>query len=330
MTTATEDPKQLLQRFRADFEELREEIEKIVLGQNEVVTATLIALVAGGHVLVEGVPGMGKTLLARTLAEAVSLDFRRIQFTPDLMPADVIGTYVVLEQHGRRRFEFQQGPIFANLLLADEINRSTPKTQSALLEAMAEGAVTVANQSYELPKPFFTLATQSPSDEDGTFPLPATQLDRFMFKLIMPFPPAEALDAILERATSAAKPQAAKVLDGQRVVEMAQLARRVSIAPDVRRFAINVLLATHPQNAAASDSVKRFVAAGSSPRGAQSMILAGKIRAILDGRVNVSTDDLTWAAKPALRHRISLNFEGHAERISADDLIDSALTGAGK
>jgi MoxR-like ATPase len=327
MSTA-DDPKQLIASFRSDFEALRNEVSSIILGQDDVVTATLIALVAGGHVLVEGVPGLGKTLLAKTLADALSLDFRRIQFTPDLMPADVIGTYVVLESQGRRRFEFQQGPIFTNLLLADEINRSTPKTQSALLEGLSEGFVTVSNQSYELPKPFFTIATQSPSDEDGTFPLPATQLDRFLFKLVMPLPAPEALDKILERATSAAKQQAGKVFGGERVVEMSQLARRVTAAPDVRKFAINTLLATHPSSATAPELTKRYVAAGASPRGAQAMILAGKIRAILEGRVNVSIDDLAWAARPALRHRIALNFEGHAERINPDDIITAALATA--
>ena len=324
MSTA-EDPKQQLAQFREDFGQLKEQVEQVVLGQDEVVTATLIALVAGGHVLVEGVPGLGKTLLAQTLADAVDLDFRRIQFTPDLMPADVIGTYVVLESQGRRRFEFQQGPIFGNLVLADEINRATPKTQSGMLEAMSEGAVTVANQSYELPQPFFTLATQSPSDEDGTFPLPATQLDRFMFKLNMPFPAASDLDAILDRATAASQPQAETVLTGARILEMAQLARRVSAAPDVRQAAIKVLLATHPGSDAAPDLVKQYVAAGSSPRGAQAMIMAGKIRAILDGRVNVAVDDIRWAAKPALRHRVALNFEGHAERIDPDQIIDAVL-----
>ena len=321
----TADPKQLLADFRDDFQKLHEQVSSVILGQDEVVTATLIAMVAGGHVLIEGVPGLGKTLLAQTLADAVRLDFRRLQFTPDLMPADVIGTYMVLESQGRRRFEFQQGPIFTNLLLADEINRATPKTQSALLEAMSEGAATVANQSYELPQPFFTLATQSPSDEDGTFPLPATQLDRFMFKLNMPFPDAAALDAILERGTSATQPQAEAVLKGERLVEMAQLARRVKIAPDVRQFAIKVLTATHPNLSGAPEIAQRYVAAGSSPRGGQAMILAGKIKAILDGRVNVSVEDLTWAAKPALRHRISLNFEGHAQRINPDEVIDAAL-----
>ncbi len=324
MSTA-EDPKQMLAQFREDFQNLQSQIGQVVLGQEGIVTATLVALFAGGHVLVEGVPGLGKTLLAKTLSDTLNLEFRRLQFTPDLMPADVIGTYVVLESQGRRRFEFQQGPIFTNLLLADEINRATPKTQSALLEAMSEAAVTVANQSYELPQPFFTLATQSPSDEDGTFPLPATQLDRFMFKLNMPFPGASDLDAILDRATSAARPRAEKVLDAARLIEMSQLARRVKVAPDVRQFAIKVLMGTHPTTDTAPEIVKRYVAAGSSPRGAQAMILAGKIKAILDSRVNVSVEDLTWAAKPALRHRIALNFEGHAERINPDDVIDAAM-----
>ncbi len=322
----TADPKQLLADFREDFAALQQQVTQVVLGQDDVVTATLIAMVAGGHVLIEGVPGLGKTLLAKTIGDAVDLDVRRLQFTPDLMPADVIGTSIVLESQGRRRFEFQQGPIFTNLLLADEINRATPKTQSALLEAMSEGAATVANQSYELPQPFFTLATQSPSDEDGTFPLPATQLDRFMFKLNMPLPDAAALDTILDRGTSAKQPRAETVLKGERLIEMAQLARRVKVAPDVRKFAIGILTATHPGQANSPESVKRYVAAGSSPRGGLAMILAGKIKAILDGRVNVSVDDLRWAAAPALRHRITLNFEGHAERIDPDEIIEAAIS----
>jgi MoxR-like ATPase len=318
---STAELEQQLDQFRADVNALRTQIQRVVVGQDEVIEGAIIALIAGGHVLLEGGPGLGKTLLVRTLADSLDLSFRRIQFTPDLMPADVIGTYVVMESHGRRTFEFQQGPIFTNVLLADEINRATPKTQSALIEGLEEGAVTIANQTYELPDPFFTMATQSSSEAEGTFPLPEKQLDRFLFKLRSAFPTAEQIDEILERTTEPEEPVAKPVLKGERIIEMSQLARQVMIAPEVRRYAIDVVLATRPDQARATPQVKRYVQQGSSPRGAQAMILAGKIRAILAGRVNVSRDDLRQVALPALRHRLALNFEGHAERIDPDAIL---------
>lgn len=275
--------------------------------------------------LIEGVPGLGKTLLARSVADVVDLDFHRIQFTSDLMPADVIGTYVVMEVQGKRKFEFQQGPVFTHVLLADEINRATPKTQAALLEALGEGGVSVANETYPLPEPFFVLATQSPEGGEGTFPLPLTQLDRFFFKLRIPFPTADELDAILERSTGDAPPPAQTVLDRKRLLEMQKLIRQVLVAPEVRAHAVRLLMATHPREQSAVPLAKKFIEQGAGPRGAQAMILAAKVYAVLDGRVHVSRDDLRRAALPALRHRVALNYEGHAEQIEPDRIIREAM-----
>ena len=324
----TENLEQQLDALREDVDKLRQEVSRVIVGQGELIDASLTALIAGGHVLLEGGPGLGKTLLVRTLAGALSLDFRRLQFTPDLMPADVIGTYVVMESHGRRQFEFQQGPIFTNILLADEINRATPKTQSALLEGLEEGGVTVANRTYDLPEPFFTMATQSPGEAEGTFPLPEKQLDRFMFNLRASFPSADELEQILDRTTEASSPAVERVLSAERIVEMSDLARQVLIAPEVRRFAVDALIATHPGHASSPPRVRQFVQQGASPRGAQAMILAGKIRALFAGRVNVSREDIRHVALTALRHRLTLNFEGHAEGIDPDGLIGDALTAA--
>jgi len=286
----------------------------------------LTALIAGGHVLLEGVPGLGKTLLVRTLADALHLKFQRIQFTPDLMPADLIGTNVVLESpEGGRRFEFQPGPIFANLLLADEINRATPKTQSALLEAMQERSVTVAGKTHILERPFFVMATQNPLEMEGTYPLPEAQLDRFFFKLLVKFPSAEDLEAILDRTTEATEPRAEPVFDGRRIVELSQLARRIPIAGELRRYAIALVMATHPEGEYATEMSRRYVRYGSSPRGAQALILAAKISAILDHRYHVAREDIRAAALPALRHRLILNFEGQAENVQADDIIGNLL-----
>ncbi len=326
MSSTPEDLKAQLDSFRADFEALRREIGKVIVGHEEIVEGTLTALIAGGHVLLEGVPGLGKTLLVRTLAEALHLKFQRIQFTPDLMPADLIGTNVVLETpDGHRKFEFQEGPIFANLLLADEINRATPKTQSALLEAMQEKSVTVAGRTNRLPRPFFVLATQNPLEMEGTYPLPEAQLDRFFYKLLVGFPDAGEMERILDRTTESTDPHASPIFDGERILQMSSLARQIPIADEMRRYGIAVVLATHPEKAEASELTKRYVRYGSSPRGAQALILAAKIRAILDHRYHVSREDIQAVALPALRHRLILNFEGQAEHIRTDDIIENIL-----
>ena len=315
-----------LDRFRDDFHKLRREIGKVIVGQDEIVQGTLLSLLAGGHVLLEGVPGLGKTLLVRTLADALSLKFSRIQFTPDLMPADLIGTNVFLEDDaGRKRFEFQQGPVFANIVLADEINRATPKTQSALLEAMQEHTVTVAGQTYKLPEPFFVLATQNPLEMEGTYPLPEAQLDRFFCKQLVKFPKLEELESILDRTTNITTPHATPVLDGARICEMQHLARQIPIADEIRRFAVKIVLGTHPDDPHATEMTRRFVRYGSSPRGAQAMILAAKILAIIDHRYHVAREDLRTVTPAVLRHRLILNFEGQAEGISTDSVLQDVL-----
>ena len=326
MAESTDEVKRQLEQFRDDFEALRREVRKVIVGHEEIVDGTLTALIAGGHVLLEGVPGLGKTLLVRTLADALHLKFQRIQFTPDLMPADVIGTNVVLESpEGGRKFEFQPGPLFSNLVLADEINRATPKTQSALLEAMQERSVTVAGKTHGLVRPFFVMATQNPLEMEGTYPLPEAQLDRFFFKLLVTFPSAEEMEAILDRTTEGVDPKAEPVFDGKRIVELSQLARQIPIAAELRRHAIALVMGTHPENESAPEMTRRYVRYGSSPRGAQALILAAKIRAILDHRYHVAREDIRETARPALRHRLILNFEGQAENVKADDIIDSIL-----
>jgi MoxR-like ATPase len=322
----TDELRRQFDGFRKDYQTLRAEIGKVIVGQDEIVSGVLIALIAGGHVLLEGVPGLGKTLLVRTLADALHLKFQRIQFTPDLMPADVIGTNVVAETpEGQRKFEFQQGPIFANLVLADEINRATPKTQSALLEAMQERSVTVAGKTYDLGRPFFVLATQNPLEMEGTYPLPEAQLDRFLFKLLVKFPSAEQIETILDRTTAVDEAHAEPVFDGQRIQELSRLARQIPIADELRRYGVAIVLATHPEHEMATEMSRRYVRYGSSPRGAQALILAAKIRAILDHRYHVAREDLRAVAHPSLRHRLILNFEGQAENIHADDIIEDAL-----
>lgn len=319
------EPEQLQQEFdgfRRDFDRLRNEVAKVIVGHRDIVEETLLALVAGGHVLLEGVPGLGKTLLVKTLADALHLQFQRVQFTPDLMPADILGTTVVLESDtGGKRFEFQPGPVFSNLVLADEINRATPKTQSALLEAMQEHSVTIGGKTHKLPEPYFVLATQNPLEMEGTYPLPEAQLDRFFCKLLVKFPTAADLEMILDRTTETQRPFAQPVLNGERILEMTRMAREIPIAAEVRRYGIALVLGTHPDHELASPLVKRFVRYGSSPRGAQSLILSAKIRAILDGRYHVARDDLRAAAASVLRHRMILNFEGQADGIATDAIV---------
>jgi MoxR-like ATPase len=287
----------------------------------------LTALLAGGHVLLEGVPGLGKTLLVRTLSDTLDLQFSRIQFTPDLMPADISGTTLLVEdsETGRRFFQFEPGPIFANIVLADEINRATPKTQSALLEAMQEQGVTVAGKRHSLAQPFFVLATQNPIEMEGTYPLPEAQLDRFLFKLVVLSPTLADLSAIVDRTTGTGTPEATRVLTGEDILAMRAVAREVPIASHVREFAVRLVLSTHPSSEAAPDPVRQFVRFGASPRGAQALVLAGKIRALLDGRYSVAYEDIQAVAAPALRHRIILNYEGEAEAVSTDAIVAAAL-----
>ena len=313
------------EEFMATSQAIEAEVGKVIVGQHDLVRQTLICLLANGHALLEGVPGLGKTMLVRTVADVVDCAFSRIQFTPDLMPADITGTNILVEEEGRRQFRFQPGPIFANLVLADEINRATPKTQSSLLEAMQEQQVSVARQRYPLDPPFFVLATQNPLEMEGTYPLPEAQLDRFLFKLHVPFPPEADLVAIMDRTTGSAAARGAKVASGAEVVAMQQLARSVPIAPHVTAYAVSVLAASHPDSERAPDLVRQYVRYGGSPRGAQALVLAGKIQALLDGRFNVAVDDVRAVALPALRHRIILNFEGEAEGITSDAVVRAIL-----
>ena len=326
----SEDVKQQLESFRSDFQKLREEVGRVIVGQQEIVDGTLAALIAGGHVLLEGVPGLGKTMLVRTLAEALHLEFSRIQFTPDLMPADLVGTNVVVEKPEGRKFEFQKGPIFANIVLTDEINRATPKTQSALLEAMAERSVTAGGSTHQLQKPFLFMATQNPLEMEGTYPLPEAQLDRFFIKLIVKYPSADDLSLILNRTTGTEETNAEPVLNGERILQLRDLARQIPIADDVQRYAINLVLGTHPDQPTATDMVRRFVRYGASPRGAQALILYAKILAVLDSRYHVAKDDINKAAAPVLRHRMIQNFEGQAEDISADDIVADLIKNGAK
>lgn len=326
----SEDVKQQLESFRSDFQKLRDEVGRVIVGQREIVDGTLAALIAGGHVLLEGVPGLGKTMLVRTLAEALHLEFSRIQFTPDLMPADLVGTNVVVEKPEGRKFEFQKGPIFANIVLTDEINRATPKTQSALLEAMAERSVTAGGSTHQLQKPFLVMATQNPLEMEGTYPLPEAQLDRFFIKLIVKFPSADDLSLILNRTTGTEETNADPVLNGERILQLRDLARQIPIADDVQRYAINLVLGTHPDQPTATDMVRRFVRYGASPRGAQALILYAKILAVLDSRYHVAKDDINKAAPAVLRHRMIQNFEGQAEDISADDIVADLIKNGAK
>jgi len=314
----------------AEFSQLarniEQEVARVIVGQDSVVRQVLICVLAGRHALLEGVPGLGKTQLIRTLADTLSLEFNRIQFTPDLMPSDITGTNVMEDtEDGRKAFRFQRGPIFANLVLADEINRATPKTQSALLEAMQEKTVTVGGIMYKLDLPFFVLATQNPLEQEGTYPLPEAQLDRFMFKIDVDFPTVDDLVTIIERTTGNISPHAEKVVDGAQVIEMGELALNMPVPTHVTRYVAELIIASYPNNDSAPDVVRRYVRYGASPRGAQAMILGAKINALLEGRFNVSFDDIEAVAPSALRHRLLLNFEGMAEGISTDGIVGSLL-----
>jgi MoxR-like ATPase len=312
--------------FNNTAQQILTEVSRVLVGQEILVYQLLVTLLAGGNALLEGVPGLGKTLLVRTLARVLTGSFSRIQFTPDLMPADITGTMVLSEDEtGRRIFRYHPGPVFANLLLADEINRATPRTQSALLEAMQERRVTIGRTSYELPNPFFVLATQNPLEMEGTYPLPEAQLDRFFFKLTVDYPDEDELVEIARRTTGADLPVPAPIAGAQRVVAMQHLARQVPVAEHVTRYAARVVLATHPQNGHHVAPVSKYLAYGASPRGMQALILAAKIGALLDGREAVSIDDVRRMALPALRHRLILNYEAQAEGINPDQIVADVL-----
>lgn len=315
-----------IKSFAGKVKDIEREITKEIVGQRQIISQVLMAIIAGGNVLLEGVPGLGKTKLVRALGHALDLTFSRIQFTPDLMPADVVGTNIIVkDEQGSSRFQFQAGPIFANIVLADEINRATPKTQSALLEAMQEHTVTVAGQTRMLPEPYFVLATQNPLEQEGTYPLPEAQLDRFFFKLLVDFPSLAELHDIIQLTTASLESHAAKVADGHTVLQLRDIARQVPIAKSVQDYALRLVLATHPEKDEAPEATKRYVRYGSSPRGAQAIIMASKIRALMDERYNVSFDDIRYVAYPALRHRVFLNFEGMAEGRTPDGIIDEII-----
>ena len=315
------------EQFRAAYKAVREQVARVIVGQKEIVDGVLTCLFVGGHCLLEGVPGLGKTLLIRTLSESLSLHFARIQFTPDLMPADITGTTIVVEgadETGqvKRQFQFRKGPIFAQIVLADEINRATPKTQSAMLEAMQERSVTVGGTTHAMDKPFFVMATQNPIEQEGTYPLPEAQLDRFFFKLQVGYASREDLHEILNRTTGVAPPQVSPVLDAARILEYQQLVRRVIIAPHVQDYAIRCVLATHPEGEFGTKLARQFLRYGASPRAAQALVLGGKVHALLDGRGHCSIDDIRKVLLPALRHRVLLNFEGQAEGITPDMVLN--------
>ena len=322
------DPKEQIGKFREVYNSLREEIGKVIVGQDAIVDGTLNALFANGHVLLEGVPGLGKTLLVRTLGQVLDLSFNRIQFTPDLMPADVLGTNMVHEtDDGKRAFEFQHGPIFAHLVLADEINRATPKTQSAMLEAMQERSVTIGGEIRKLDLPFFVLATQNPIDQEGTYPLPEAQLDRFFYKLLVDYPTVGELSEIVTRTTEGTKVEVSKVVNGATLIELQQLVQQVPVASHVKDYAVRLILATHPNTETAQEITNQFLKFGSSPRGAQALLLGAKVRALTEGRFNVSFDDVAEVALPALRHRLIVNFEAEAEGVTTDLVLQKIMAG---
>lgn len=322
MTNVAENMQRQADEFRTRYQAVREEIGKTIVGHDEIVHGVLTCLFVGGHCLLEGVPGLGKTMLVRTLSEALNLHFSRIQFTPDLMPADILGTNMIVEnEQGRKAFEFQKGPIFTQICLADEINRATPKTQSALLETMQEGTITVAGQRYQLDKPFLVLATQNPIEQEGTYPLPEAQLDRFLFKLVVGYSSREELNTIVDRTTRGTVIETNKIMDGEEIRRWQQLVREVILAKHVQDYIVRLVLATHPEGQMAQPITNQYIRWGSSPRGAQTMALAAKVRALLDGRFNVSFEDVRRVCLPAMRHRVVLNFEAQAEGIDVDRVL---------
>lgn len=316
-----------IHQVKETVKRIESEVSKHMVGQKELIRQVLICILAGGNVLLEGVPGLGKTRLVNTLGQVLGLEFSRIQFTPDLMPADVVGTNIITKDHSDSgMFKFQQGPIFSNIVLADEINRATPKTQSAMLQAMQEKLVTVANSTYQLPQPFFVLATQNPIEMEGTYPLPEAQLDRFLFKLKVPFPSIEELADIVTMTTGSGEIELEPVTNGSELLKMMQTVKEIPVAKPVLEFALKIVLSTHPEIESAPDITKKYVRYGSSPRGAQAIIATAKIRAVLEGRYNVAFEDIRHCAYPALRHRMFLNFEGMSEGLTTDELISELIT----
>lgn len=314
--------KERTDEFRRTYSLLEQEIGKVIVGHSDIVNGVLTCLFVGGHALLEGVPGLGKTLLVRTLSQVLSLDFNRIQFTPDLMPSDILGTNIIMDTpDGKRMFSFQPGPLFAQIVLADEINRATPKTQSALLEAMQEHSITIGGVLHRLKEPFFVMATQNPIEQEGTYPLPEAQLDRFFFKLLVPYSGRQEMTTILDRTTRGEWPVPQKIVDGEQICKMQTLVREVLVAPPVQDYAVRLVLATHPQGEFATQETNRYIRWGASPRGAQAIVLAGKVRALLEGRYNVSFEDIRRVYLPALRHRVLLNFEAQAENIATDTIL---------
>ncbi|MBN2161877.1 MAG: MoxR family ATPase [Pontiellaceae bacterium] len=321
MMEQTESMESAVEQFSEKFKLMQKEVGRFIVGQQQIVEQVLTAVIAGGHVLLEGVPGLGKTALVHTLAQVMDLDFKRIQFTPDLLPADILGTNIMVDRAGAKVFEFQKGPIFTHILLADEINRATPKTQSALLETMQEKTVTVGGICHRLDRPYFVLATQNPIEMDGTYPLPEAQLDRFFFKLSVALPTHEEMGVILDRTTGVERPEIRKVISGEEILAMERTASQVPVAQDVRDYLIRMVLATHPDNQNAPHDVVRYVRYGASPRAAQTLISAARIRALTQGRYHVAKEDVNAVAVPALCHRVLLNFEGEAEGIATGDII---------
>ena len=323
---SVEDAREAAAKFQSIYAAIKEQVCRMMVGQEEVIDGVMTALFAGGHVLLEGVPGLGKTMLVNSLSQAIGTSFSRIQFTPDMMPADIQGTTVLTESaSGGQELQFQQGPIVSNLVLADEINRATPKTQSALLEAMQERQVTVGNRTIKLEEPFCVLATQNPVEQEGTYPLPEAQLDRFLFKLVVGYPQEQDYNVILDRTTGGEVPVINAATSGSDVVEMRNVVRQVPVPEHVKQYAIHLVMGTQPNSPYAPEMVNEYVALGSSPRGAQSLLLAGKVRALLDGRFSVSTDDIREVALPGLRHRLLINFHGQSDGITADKIVNEIL-----
>jgi MoxR-like ATPase len=313
-------------QFKSDFETIKAEVGKVIVGQEAVVEAVLTALICGGNVLLEGVPGLGKTELVKTLSRVLDLDFNRIQFTPDLMPADIIGTNMIMtDADGNHGFEFKKGPIFTQLLLADEINRATPKTQSALLETMQEGSVTTSGTTYHMKQPYFVMATQNPLEQEGTYPLPEAQLDRFMFKVNVPFPKHSELNEIVTRTILKKEVEVDKILNSERIIELRRILHKVVVSDAILDYAVRVVLGTHPDSDMAPGEIKRFVKWGASPRASQALITASRVRALAEGRVHVSCDDINHFAEEVLQHRIILNYDGHAENIKIDELLKTLI-----